>query len=212
MHLAALPSESLTAALSDHHAAVPRHRVGIATGGAGQHPEAAEARHGRGSRAAREKRDRGGAATERAKPRFESSPHGSPDLPRGARSRGDERRTSSASGGPSQFSVGSSRRSVPAELLRALVGEPDAERMDQGSGLERFSGHATLADDRPQRPCLQLRMVGNGNRHRAGWRSPLHDHVAASASYLRESVRFEDPTDRASREDAKSSHVPYRTG
>lgn len=72
--------------------------------------------------------------------------------------------------------------------------------------LERRARHAALADDRQQGSGGQLGVVRDRDRGRTLGGPALHDDVAPSAPNFGESVLLQDAADRASGEDAQSTH------
>lgn len=54
-------------------------------------------------------------------------------------------------------------------------------------------------------------MVWDGNRDAAGVRAALHDDMTSAPAYLDEPVLLKDPTDLASRQDAKPTHASLRS-
>ncbi len=77
--------------------------------------------------------------------------------------------------------------------------------------LELHSRYPALPDDGQERTDRQLAVVWNGNRNAAAIGAALHDDVTSAPTYLDEPVLLKDPTDFASRQDAKFTHVSLRS-
>lgn len=78
-------------------------------------------------------------------------------------------------------------------------------------GFKDGPGNATLSNDRLQGADSYFWMVGNGHRHRAEIRSPLHNDMAAPLPDSLKPMLFEDAADISSGEDAEFTHEPLRS-
>ena len=72
------------------------------------------------------------------------------------------------------------------------------------SGLERRPRNSRLADDAQERARLQLAVLRDWHADRRAGKLLLHDNVTPALSGPHEAVRFQDPTDLATRESPKA--------
>ena len=77
--------------------------------------------------------------------------------------------------------------------------------------FELRSRYPALPDDGQQRADRQLAVVWNGNRDAAGLGAALHDDMASAPAHFDEPVLLKDPTNFASRQDAKPTHASLRS-
>jgi hypothetical protein len=82
----------------------------------------------------------------------------------------------------------------------------------RSSGFEGGAGHSALSNDCLQGSDSDFSMIGNGDCHCTEVGSPLHDDMASSSTDFLKTVLFEDAADISSREDAKLTHEPLRSG
>jgi hypothetical protein len=77
--------------------------------------------------------------------------------------------------------------------------------------FELRSRYPALSDDGQQRADRELAVIWNGNRDAASADAPLHDDMTSALAHLDETVLLKDPTDFASRQDAKPTHASLRS-
>jgi hypothetical protein len=77
--------------------------------------------------------------------------------------------------------------------------------------FELRSRYTALPDDGQQRADGELAVVWDGNCDAAGVGASLHGDVTSAPPHLDESVLLKDPTDFASRQDAKPTHASLRS-
>ena len=77
--------------------------------------------------------------------------------------------------------------------------------------FELRSRYPALPDDGQQRADRELAVVWNGNRDAAGLGAALHDDMTSTPAHLDEPVPLKNPTDFASRQDAKPTHASLRS-
>jgi hypothetical protein len=92
-----------------------------------------------------------------------------------------------------------------------MIRQFDATETRLRSLLERPPGHPALPDDGQQRADGELTVVWDGNRDTTGVGATLHDDMTSAPAHLDEPVLLKDPTDFASRQDAKSTHASLRS-
>src|SRR2546426_12750275 len=77
--------------------------------------------------------------------------------------------------------------------------------------FELRSRYPALPDDGQQRADRELTVVRDGNRDAAGVGAALHDDMTPAPAHLNEPMLLKDPTNFASRQDAKLTHASLRS-
>jgi hypothetical protein len=102
----------------------------------------------------------------------------------------------------------------PEPEIRYVTGmtpKYDATKTRLRSLFELGSRYPALPDDGQERSDRELAVVWDGNRNVAGVGAALHDDMTSTPAHLDEPVPLKDPTDFASRQDAKFTHASLRS-
>ena len=109
------------------------------------------------------------------------------------------------------------KRAGPTLLVEAIRAAMAGDALVSPSVTVRLLRHLRAPAGTQESPPTEaltdreLAVVWDGNRDTAGVGAALHDDVTSAPAHFDEDVLLEDPTDFASRQDAKSTHASLRS-